>query len=52
MRSKRSVAYINLLTIKNNLERYVNTINEKKNIMAVVKADAYGHGDCVVANYL
>ncbi len=49
---KRSVAYINLLTIKSNYECYINAINEKKIVMAVVKADAYGHGDSVVAKYL
>lgn len=50
--SKRSCVEIDLSVLKNNLEVYINSIQKDLNIMAVVKADAYGHGDRVIAKYL
>ena len=47
----RSWVEINLHTILNNLEIYKYQSNAT-DVMAVVKADAYGHGDKVVAKYL
>lgn len=47
----RSWTIISLKTIQHNLEEYAGHISEKE-LMAVVKADAYGHGDRAVAKYL
>lgn len=48
----RSWIVINLSTLKNNLNVYNASIPSNLQIMAVVKADAYGHGDKLVAKYL
>lgn len=49
--SQRSWVEINLQTLQNNLKVYASHL-PTTSIMAVVKADAYGHGDKVVAKYL
>ena len=41
---KRTWAEINLDILKNNAENIRKITNPKSKIMAVVKADAYGHG--------
>ncbi len=46
---KRCWAEVNLSLIVNNYRIYKNNIPAKTKIMAVVKADAYGHGDVDVA---
>lgn len=43
---------IDLEQIKKNLSVYKANLHDKSEIMAVVKADAYGHGDAVVAKLL
>lgn len=48
---RRSWVEINLQTLQNNLKAYASHL-PTASIMAVVKADAYGHGDKVVAKYL
>lgn len=48
----RSWVEISLSTLKNNLESYRYLLPESTQVMAVVKADAYGHGDAVVAKFL
>ena len=48
----RVCATIDLEKIKNNLTQMKKHIGENKKIMAVVKADAYGHGAVPVATYL
>lgn len=48
---QRSWVEINLATLNKNLKIY-SSIAIGTNIMAVVKADAYGHGDKVVAKFL
>ena len=50
--SQRSWVEINLSTLLNNLKLYSNHLSDTINVMAVVKADAYGHGDKVVAKFL
>jgi alanine racemase len=50
--SQRSWVEIRLDVLFNNVGIYKNHIIQKSIIMAVVKADAYGHGDQVVAKYL
>ena len=47
--SKRCWTEINLSIIVRNYQIYKNNLPENKKIMAVVKADAYGHGDIEVA---
>ena len=42
---RRSWVEIDLNQFKNNLQIYRDYLPEDKEIMAVVKADAYGHGD-------
>lgn len=41
---QRLIAEINLDAIKNNVTEIKNTLNPKTKLMAIVKADAYGHG--------
>ncbi len=43
---------ISLSTLKENYSIYKDSLQPSQEIMAVVKADAYGHGDKVVAKYL
>lgn len=43
---------IDLEQIKKNLSIYKANLHDRSEIMAVVKADAYGHGDAVVAKLL
>lgn len=52
MVAERSWVEVNISQIKKNLEEYRGNISDNTNIMAVVKADAYGHGDKVVAKFL
>lgn len=49
---KRSYVEIKLHTLKNNLEIYKKNIFAPMDIMAVVKADAYGHGEREVSKFL
>ncbi len=49
---KRSWVEVNLQQIEDNLEIYRKHLKKKAEIMAVVKADAYGHGDAMVAKAL
>ncbi len=49
---KRSWVEINLDTLENNFNIYKSHLAEGQEIMAVVKADAYGHGDQQVAKRL
>ncbi len=41
---------ISLSTLRRNVDIYKSKLPEYIQIIAVVKADAYGHGDTVVAN--
>ncbi len=50
--SRRSWVEIDLNQIKTNLLAYREAIPEWTQIMAVVKADAYGHGDAEVSKFL
>lgn len=50
--SLHSWVEINLSTLYSNLQIYSSHLPSTTNIMAVVKADAYGHGDKVVAKFL
>lgn len=50
--SQRSWVEINLSYLYNNVKVYSAHLPSTTQIMAVVKADAYGHGDKVVAKYL
>jgi alanine racemase len=50
--SERCYTETNLPNLLRNLVTYKNGISDTVEIMAVVKADAYGHGDRVVAKYL
>ena len=52
MNNKRCWAEINLQQLKKNYDIYKQSIPSTLKIMAVVKADAYGHGDIVVAKFL
>lgn len=49
--SKRVTARINLAALVNNCQQ-IQTIAPHSNILAMVKADAYGHGESEVANVL
>lgn len=49
---RRCWAEIDLDTVKNNYLIYKRCLPEGMKIAAVVKADAYGHGDCSVAQVL
>lgn len=52
MNGCRSWVEIDLGILRNNLASYKNSMLEKQDIMAVVKADAYGHGDRMIAKFL
>ncbi len=49
---KRSWVEVNLNQIIQNLEIYKKNLKKDAQIMAVIKADAYGHGDAMVARTL
>jgi len=49
---QRSWVEIDLSILYNNLKSYADRLPNNTKIMAVVKADAYGHGDKIVAKYL
>lgn len=49
---QRSWIEVNKSIINKNLALYKQQLLDEQEIMAVVKADAYGHGDRVVAKYL
>ena len=49
---KRCWVEINLQTLVNNLKAYQNCLQSPHEIMAVVKANAYGHGDVEVSKAL
>lgn len=49
---KRSWVEINLKQIENNLLIYKSHLKKDVSIMAVIKADAYGHGDVMIARTL
>lgn len=49
---KRSWVEVNLNQIIQNLEIYKKNLKKDAKIMAVIKADAYGHGDAMVARTL
>lgn len=49
---KRSWIEINLSQLRNNCLIYKNSLKKNAEIMAVIKADAYGHGDVQVARVL
>lgn len=49
---KRSWIEINLSQLKKNYFVYKNSLKKETDIMAVIKADAYGHGDVQVARLL
>lgn len=51
-RGIRSWTEISLSCLENNLKIYKENANQISEIMAVVKADAYGHGDKVVSKFL
>ena len=51
-KGKRSWVEICLRILIHNCEKYSTTQPSNREIMAVVKADAYGHGDGVVAKHL
>lgn len=48
----RAWAEINLDAIQNNIKKIKNTLSNKTKLMAIVKADAYGHGFFEVASVL
>lgn len=49
---KRSWVEVNLKQIESNLDIYRKALKKDASIMAVIKADAYGHGDAMVARTL
>jgi alanine racemase len=49
---KRSWVEVNLNQIERNLDIYRHSLTKDAEIMAVIKADAYGHGDAMVARAL
>lgn len=49
---KRSWVEVNLHQIERNYDIYKNSLKKDAQIMAVIKADAYGHGDAMVARTL
>lgn len=49
---QRSWIEIDLDQIKQNYLNYKNSLPDKTEIMAVIKADAYGHGDAHIAKWL
>ena len=50
--SRRCYTEIRLSVLLRNLKIYKSSISDSNEIMAVVKADAYGHGDRAVAKLL
>ena len=48
----RAYREINLLNLKHNLHQIESLLNDNCKVMAVVKADAYGHGAVEVSKYL
>lgn len=50
--TQRSWAEVSLGTLRNNYKIYRASLPEDAEIMAVVKANAYGHGDCAAAKML
>lgn len=52
MNSRRSWIEVDLNTLITNLRIYQSLLTDNQEIMAVVKADAYGHGDKIVARCL
>ena len=52
MQKKRCWTEISLGTLREKYSIYKSYLPLEQKIMAVVKADAYGHGDQVVAKYL
>lgn len=52
MSTKRIAAYINLDAIEHNIKALYNHMPEPKPIMAVIKANGYGHGSVEIANRL
>ena len=52
MESRRCWTEIDLSVLKKNYHIYKNAQSEERTIMAVIKADAYGHGDVEVAKTL
>ena len=49
---KRSWVEVDVAQLRKNYRIYRNLLPESTNIMAVIKADAYGHGDVMVAKML
>lgn len=49
---KRSWIEVDINQIRNNYRKYVNSLDRDVKVMAVIKADAYGHGDVQVARML
>lgn len=49
---ERSWVEVSLSILARNIKIYKSCLMEKTEIMAVVKADAYGHGDQVIAKFL
>lgn len=49
---KRSWVEVDVAQLRRNYRIYKNLLPESTNIMAVIKADAYGHGDVMVAKML
>ena len=52
MSKERICAYINLDNAVKNMEGFKSVINDDTKIMAVIKADGYGHGAVQIANKL
>lgn len=52
MSKERVCAYINLDNAVKNMEGFKSLINKETGIMAVIKADGYGHGAVKIANKL
>ena len=50
--TRRCWTEVDLQVLSKNLLQCIPKIKSLSHIMAVVKADAYGHGDCVVAKHL
>lgn len=48
----RAYAQINLDNIRHNVEEIQNRVGEDTGILAVIKADGYGHGSIPIARYL
>ena len=52
LKLKRTWVEINLDNLKFNLSQIKKCLNQNCKIMGIVKADAYGHGDKVIADHL